>query len=87
MRMGRSSRSGEEARRETGDDDVLPQLKALRKERDSRRDSVASGETDLILDEADRELHSRAGCSSVESDDVVDSSTSPLLAYKCMLPQ
>jgi hypothetical protein len=67
----RSSEAGKK-----DDDSAWPPLKAaLRRERDSRRDSVASGETDLILDEAERELHCRAGGSSAESDDILGDSS------------
>lgn len=71
---GAGKRSSEAGKKD--DDSAWPPLKAaLRRERDSRRDSVASGETDLILDEAERELHSRAGGSSAESDDILGDSS------------
>lgn len=71
---GAGKRSSEAVKKD--DDSAWPPLKAaLRRERDSRRDSVASGETDLILDEAERELHSRAGGSSAESDDILGDSS------------
>lgn len=68
------SRHGEFPRG-TGDDNVTWSSLASKPR---RRDSVASNSTDLILDEADRELHSRA-----DSDDSPPVDSSSLRNYNC----